>query len=176
MEKGNKFLTVLKIFGIGLLCIAGFGLIGLALYGVFVGIAFYSGFASIVLFLGFYALVYKMKLNWDNAVLAGSVLFLFAFIGMCVDARGNWLYNLPLEWLFAPSGTEFKIIEKVSHYGGTTSVNYDFAFVNSRGRVMDSISFWIIYPFRYIEYWLVGSFIISLYSFFRIGRKKEENF
>ena len=162
--------TAFKIIGGITLLVIGFGLIGLLLMGTFYGIAFIDGFASIALGLIALAIAFKGRISWSNLA-AGGFIGLFAILGMFVDARGNMLYNLPLEWLFAPPGTYLSLHEVVSHGGSSTGVNLDFNFINSHGKVVSTLSMWIVYPFRFIQYLLIGSGIVSLASLLPPKRK-----
>ena len=163
--------TAFKVIGIITLIVIGFGLIGLVMMGAFYGIAFIDGFASIGLGLSALFVAWKWRIGWNTPAIAGALIGFFAFLGMFIDARGNVLYNLPLEWLFAPPGTYLSIHEVVSHGGSSTGVNLDFNFINSYGKVVSTLSMWIVYPFRFIQYILIGSGIVSLTSLLPPKRK-----
>jgi hypothetical protein len=60
-----------------------------------------------------------------------------------------------------------QIREIVSHGGGSTGVNYDFQLINIYGAIERSISGWIVIPFRFFEYLVVLSVVVSIITFIR---------
>ncbi len=153
----SSLLTVLSIFAIATAVIGGFCLIGLAFYLFFTGAIFIDGVASAAVLLVFAAIAWKARITWAKPVAAAVLIAIAAYVGMFLDARGNPVYNKPLEWLFAPAGAHLQTREIVSHGGGSTGVNYDFHFVDASGQRVDELSSWIVVPFRFFEYLLILS-------------------
>ena len=153
----SSFLTVLTIFAIAAAAIGGFCLIGFAFYLFFTGAIFIDGVASAAVLLGFATIAWKARITWAKPVAAAVLIAIAAYVGMFLDARGNPVYNKPLEWLFAPAGAQLETREIVTHGGGSTGVNYDFRFVDASGHKVDELSSWIVVPFRFVEYLLILS-------------------
>ncbi|WP_205881597.1 hypothetical protein [Pseudomonas argentinensis] len=153
----SSFLTVLSIFAIAATVTGGFCLIGLAIYLFFTGAIFIDGVASAAVLLAFAAIAWKAHITWAKPVAAAVLIAITAYVGMFLDARGNPVYNKPLEWLFAPAGAQLQTREIVTHGGGSTGVNYDFHFVGTRGQWVDELSSWVVLPFRFLEYLLILS-------------------
>lgn len=159
-KQRSALFTVLSIFLVAIVGMACMGLIGLALFGFFQGITFIDGFASGALLLVFCLVVWKARLSWDKPIPVAVLIVYFAFLGMFLDMRGNPLYNLPLEWVFAPAGAVLRAHELVSHAAGTTAVNYEFRFIDAHGEVVRELSGWIVSPFRFVEYLAVLSLVM----------------
>lgn len=167
MQTNNSAKTVVSVFFIGLIIIAGFALIGLLMMSFFFGISFFPGFASAFLLTGLIGMVWRYQISWNNSGKAGIAIVCFAFLGMCLDAAGNEIYNYPLEWFFSDENSRLLVETNVEQYGATTAVNYDFVFVNLMGEKIKSLSMWFIMPFRYIEYWLIGALIVTIATLFK---------
>ncbi|TWE07449.1 hypothetical protein FB481_10316 [Pseudomonas sp. AG1028] len=153
----SNFLTVLYIFAIATAAIGGFCLIGLAFYLFFTGAIFIDGVASVSVLLIFATIAWKGRVTWAKPVAAALLIAITAYVAMLLDARGNPVYNKPLEWLFAPAGAHLQTREIVSHGGASTGVNYDFHFVDASGQRVGELSSWIVVPFRFFEYLLILS-------------------
>ncbi|WP_343313121.1 hypothetical protein AAIB41_09705 [Brucella sp. BE17] len=170
MQKTSSVKKVLGIFAIAALVVAGFGLIGLAfIYGAY-GVIFIDGVASIILLMIFSIVFWRTKIDWLKPEAAAIMISFFSFIGMCVDSRGNPIYNQPLVWLFGSNGSHLNIREIVSHGGGSTGVNYEFQIVNLYSAIERSISGWLVMPFRFVEYIVVLSLLVTLITVIRKRR------
>jgi hypothetical protein len=158
---------VLGIFAIAAVVIACFALVGLVLvYGMY-GVIFIDGVASAVLLVVFSAIFWFTKVDWRKPEAAAIMISFMAFTAMFFDSRGNPLYNQPLAWIFGSPGSHMQIREIVSHGGGSTGVNYDFQLINIYGAIERSISGWIVIPFRFFEYLVVLSVVVSIITFIR---------
>ncbi|NKC52154.1 hypothetical protein HED63_25435 [Ochrobactrum cytisi] len=107
------------------------------------------------------------KIDWRRPEAAAIVVSFMSFVGMCVDSRGNPIYNLPLAWIFGSQGSQVKVNEIVSHGGGSTGVNYDFQIVSLHGAIEHSISGWLVMPMRFVEYLIVLSIAVTIITIIR---------
>lgn len=168
MKKPRSSLaTVLYIFGIATALIAAFGVFGLLVALFFHGAIFIDGVASIGILVAFSAAMWKFRITWAKPAAAAILIAFVAFVAMLLDARGNYLYNQPLEWLFAPAGTHLQTHEDISHGSSSTGVNYDFRFVDAEGQVVRELSSWLVVPFRFFEYLLILSAALSVITWLR---------
>lgn len=173
MQKKSSLKNVLGIFALAALVLAGFSLIGVAfVYGAY-GVIFIDGVASIILLVIFAVVFWRTKVDWRKPEAAAIMISFFSFIGMCVDSRGNPIYNQPLVWLFGSKGSHLNIREIVSHGGGSTGVNYEFQIVNLYGAIERAISGWLVMPFRFFEYIVVLSLLVTLITAIRRRRGAE---
>jgi hypothetical protein len=166
MEK-SSFMRVLGIFAIAIGGLAAFSLVGAILVFGMQAVIFVDGFASILLLVICSAVFWFAKIDWRRPEAAAIVVSFMSFVGMCVDSRGNPIYNLPLAWIFGSQGSQVKVNEIVSHGGGSTGVNYDFQIVSLHGAIEHSISGWLVMPMRFVEYLIVLSIAVTIITIIR---------
>lgn len=166
MEK-STFMRVLGIFVIAICGLAAFSLVGTILVFGMQAVIFVDGFASILLLVICSAIFWFAKIDWRRPEAAAIVISFMSFVGMCVDSRGNPIYNKPLAWIFGSQGSHVKVNEIVSHGGGSTGVNYDFQIMSLHGAVERSISGWLVMPMRFVEYLIVLSIAVTIITTIR---------
>lgn len=130
-------------------------------------VIFIDGAASVALLVIFSAIFWFTKIDWRKPEVAAVLISFMAFFGMFFDARGNPIYNMPLTWLFGSPGSHMKIREIVSYGGGSTGVNYEFQLIDIYGAVERYVSGWIVIPFRFVEYLVVMSAVVSIITIIR---------
>lgn len=88
-----------------------------------------------------------------RSMLTALGVLTFAFIGFAVDQAGNRLYNLPIELLFCPDGTELRRAENIRNpRPGTTTITQDFTCVNPSGSVVREVAPGAALGVRFVEY------------------------
>lgn len=112
----------------------------------------------------------------SNIVIAFGILT-FAFTGFALDQPGNVIYNLPIQWLFCPVGTQLQRGADVRNpRPGTTVITQDFTCVNADGTVQAEVPIPGAMIVRFVEYILLGYLLLwlsGLYTRFRTARQSS---
>lgn len=104
----------------------------------------------------------KRKIEAQGVVIALGVLT-FAFTGFAFDQPGNVIYNLPIQWVFCPAGTQLQRGADVRNpRPGTTVITQDFTCVDAVGQVKVEVPIWLAMVIRFIEYLLLAYLLIWL--------------
>ena len=158
---------MLGIFAIAAAVIACFSLAGVGLmYGIY-GVIFIDGVASIFVLMVCSAIFWFTKVDWRKPEATAIMISFMSFVGMCLDSRGNPIYNQPFAWLLGSRGSHLQIKEIVTHGGGSTGVNYEFQVINLYGANERTISGWFVIPLRFVEYLIVLSIAATIITVIR---------
>ncbi len=149
---------------------------------IFFGIATIEGVASILMLIAGY-LAFRFTAPWDSTEVfsnkSGMSSFLvaigvgfYALMGMAIDQPGNFLYNKPLEILFCPAGSQLvRDTITLNPLPGRTDILQDFPcvtkFVTAEEdvRVVKRIGMFEVIGTRFIEYLVLGYFLLWLGNF-----------
>lgn len=167
--------TLIKNLQILFLCLLGisiFGALGFGLYFLFfTGISNQWIWASVLLIIFIIITWFSKKyVDWKH----GGILLVvvIAFMGACIDIQGNPLYNEPIRLVYQHLGT-LKVTNTMTSINGTTGVDYYFNIVNPSGHVVKQLNMWGIASFRFFEYLVVYSILLSIFvPAFRLIRTK----
>lgn len=116
----------------------------------------------------------------DKMMLAIGIGF-FALMGMAIDQPGNPLYNLPLEWIYCPNGSDLQRGVTVTHpIPGRTNITQDFVCERHTAEgveVARQINPLEVIPVRLVEYVFIGYALVGLGSLldrWNIGRRRRK--
>jgi hypothetical protein len=102
----------------------------------------------------------------------------FAFAGFGLDQPGNIIYNLPIQWLFCPAGTQLQRGADVRNpRPGTTVITQNFTCVDADGQVEVEVPVFGAMIVRFVEYILLGYLLLwlsQLYTRFRSSTQSKE--
>ncbi len=102
----------------------------------------------------------KRQIEAQGVVIALGVLT-FAFTGFAFDQPGNVIYNLPIQWLFCPAGTQLQRGADVRNpRPGTTVITQDFTCVDVEGQLQAEVPIWGAMLVRFVEYLLLAYLLI----------------
>jgi hypothetical protein len=150
-----------------ILILAGIAVLIGAMIGLFFGLTSVEGFASVLLLV---TAILVMRITIDGIpqtktpsggfVTAIGILF-FALMGLAIDQTGNYIYNLPMQWLFCPAQIELVRSTDVRHpMAGTTQVTQEFTCVDHDRRIVNEIHFFEVMAVRFIEYIIIGYLLL----------------
>lgn len=78
-----------------------------------------------------------------------------------LDLRGNPIYNEPIKLFYQNQG-KFEIVTQVSTINGSTGIDYHFNIINQSGGVVKHIPIIEVIIFRFFEYLILYSIILSI--------------
>ncbi len=112
----------------------------------------------------------------SNIVIAFGILT-FAFTGFALDQPGNVIYNLPIQWLFCPAGTQLQRGADIRNpRPGTTVITQDFTCLDAEGQAQAEVPLLGAMVVRFVEYILLGYLLLwlsQLYTRFRMARQRS---
>lgn len=112
----------------------------------------------------------------SNIVIAFGILT-FAFTGFALDQPGNVIYNLPIQWLFCPAGTQLQRGADIRNpRPGTTVITQDFTCIDAEGQAQAEVPLLGAMVVRFVEYILLGYLLLwlsQLYTRFRMARQRS---
>ncbi|MGV8958032.1 hypothetical protein [Lactococcus lactis] len=157
----KTFFRNVKVLLLCLLVIAIYALMAAGLIYLMIEGTFNQWVWSGVIFLIFIILVWflKWRVDWKH----GGILFLVftSFIGSMLDLRGNPIYNEPIKLFYQNQG-KFEIVTQVSTINGSTGIDYHFNIINQSGGVVKHIPIIEVIIFRFFEYLILYSIILSI--------------
>lgn len=129
--------------------------------GAFLELVFFKpGFSSILILIIFTFIALWKRLSWKNY---GVILVCaISVAGLSFDYIGNTVYNYPISLFTTHNGETLKIIQHVSSYGGTTSINYSVAIVNTLGETLREINGFLFAFYRFTQYIILYSMLLSI--------------
>lgn len=163
----SSYLKTFKVLIIAvlmiLIAILGFMLFGMLLMQFFMALFTVEGFASGVLFFVGAIAVYKIRPSFEDSGVVIGLVCVLVFFGLIFDSSGNAIYNLPLDWWLAPEGGHFQAASHIYHPApGSTSVSTSYHIVSATGAVVKDVSAWLVYPYRALNYMVVGVLLIFI--------------
>lgn len=112
----------------------------------------------------------------SNIVIAFGILT-FAFTGFALDQPGNVIYNLPIQWLFCPAGTQLQRGADIRNpRPGTTVITQDFTCIDAEGQAQAEVPLLGAMVVRFVEYILLGYLLLwlsQLYTRFRMAHQRS---
>lgn len=115
----------------------------------------------------------------NSSIVLAFLIVLFTVTGAAVDQAGNYIYNLPVEYLMCPEGTELNRNVLVRYpLPERTEFVQEFSCVDKELNVVENLSLAGILGIRFVEYIILAILLLLarslLYKLNLFGRNRGE--
>lgn len=152
--------------------------------GSFIGVVYLvgnvEGFASIA-FLVIGVIIFGVFSKYpqrNSSVVLAFLIVLFTATGGAVDQTGNYIYNLPIEYIMCPDGTELDRNVYIRRpLPERTEFVQEFKCVDQEMNVVEELNLVGILGIRFVEYLVLAFLLLAARSLFYklnlFGRNRE---
>lgn len=137
-------------------------LLFLGIATLFISAIYKPWISSSMILISFLMVIWNMEARASWKQYGVIIVCVTAFAGCVFNMQGNFIYNLPIEWVYNGIG-QLDILNETEKIGSEYIINYAFRIVDGDGTVVKSISKLAIIAFRFFEYIAIYSLLLAIF-------------